>query len=345
MPKVGGMNRYPESRQQSAELLRLTLAQMGQHDAAFNPITFAVWYEHVAGTNPRLSEALQRSRESDSKLGDDTVLRLYRQHVSDIDDATAERVSEDFRRVMQSLSESAARTGDSATDFGVKLVQLNRSLGAGDSSAVAAQVDDALAGTLHMRGAVDALQAQVATSRNEIEQLRDDLRRTREDAIRCPLTRVLNRKGFDQRLQALLDQAASGRTGCLVMLDIDHFKKVNDEHGHLTGDRVLEALGEILRRATAMPGATAARYGGEEFAILLSDSSLGAAVDLAERVCSSLKKVRIRQRSTDQIVLTITASAGVAAALPNDDASALVSRADAALYRAKQAGRDRVVTA
>ena len=336
--------RYSASRPQSAELLRLALAKMGQHDAAFNPITFAVWYEHVAGINPRLSEALEQSLKLEPKLGDETIQRLHRAHVADIDAAAAERVSGDFRRVMQSLSESAARTGDSASAFGEKLGALNRSLETADRSALATQVGDALAGTAEMRSSIEALRSQVSASQNEIEQLRADLQRTRLEAMLCPLTHVLNRKGFDQALQVLV-APASKAPACLVMIDIDHFKQVNDTHGHLMGDRVLQALGEILRRTVGDGDASAARYGGEEFALLLPGSTVAKAAELAEAVLAGVRRMRVRQRNTDKIILTVTVSAGVAALLPGDDAAAIISRADAALYRSKQAGRDRVTTA
>ena len=337
--------RYRESKPHSAELLRLALAQMGQHDAAFNPVTFAVWYEHVAGTNPKLSQDIERRKITEARLGDETVHSLYREHVAELDEAAAEHVSGGFRRVLQNLADSAARTSDSASAFSEKLGALNRTLRAVAPAELALQVDDVLSSTAVMQSSVRALEQEVASSRHEIEQLRADLQRTRQEAVLCPLTHVLNRKGFDDALRALLAQAqGSGSPSCLVMIDIDHFKRVNDGYGHLMGDRVLEALGEILRRTACDPGTAAARYGGEEFALLLPGSTVARAVELAESVLAGAKRMKIRQRNSDKVILTVTVSAGVAAAQPGDDAAALISRADAALYRSKQAGRDRVTT-
>ena len=338
------MTRYKESKQQSAELLRLVLGQLGQHEAACNPTTFAVWYEHVSGTNPRLSADLAASLQTEPRLGDGTIDRLYRDHIATIDEAAAERVREDFSRVMKDLSQSAARTGDSASAFGERLSQLNRSLQDADAPVLASQMADALASTALMKSSVDALNQQVQTSHQEIEALRTELERTREDAVRCPLTGVLNRKGFNQRLQAMLDpQTTTGAANSLVMLDIDHFKRVNDTHGHLLGDRVLAALGEVLRTSVeALPGVSVARYGGEEFAILMPGRSVEEATALAESVRVKTNQMKIRQRTSDKVLGTITVSAGVAALQPGDDGSALIARADAALYQSKQGGRDRV---
>ena len=336
--------RYKQTPQQSAELLRLALAQIGQHDAAANPTTYAVWYEHVSGSNPRLSADLERCLVSEPRLGDATVERLFRDHIAEIDEATAERVRERFSRVMAELSQSAARTGDSAQSFGERLNELNRNLAQADAPALASQLAETLASTVQMQSSVAALQQQVTSSHQEIEALRTELERTREDAVRCPLTKVLNRKGFDQRLRAMLDpQQTPARSGGLVLIDIDHFKKVNDTHGHLLGDRVLAALGEVLRASVrTLAGVSVARYGGEEFAILLPGRSLDEATALAEVVRASAKAMKIKQRTNDKVLGSISVSAGVAVLQPDDDEAALIGRADAALYRSKQEGRDRV---
>jgi diguanylate cyclase len=338
--------RYDQSRLQSAELLRLALARMGQHDAALNPLTFAVWYEHLAGINRGLSEAVERCLQGGARLDDDAVQTLHREHIAEIDEATAQRVSADFGRVMQRLSETAARTGDSASAFGQKLGDLQRQLREAEVPVSVSLVGDTIEWASRMQGSVASLQQQVATSRQEIERLRADLERTRDEALRCPLTGVLNRKGFDLKLQALLEQPQTTRApGCLVMIDIDHFKRVNDNHGHLIGDRVLEGVGKVLQRIVDHSGAAVARYGGEEFALLLPDSSVARALSLTEDVLVGIRCMRIRQRTSDKTIVAVTVSAGVAALQAGDDAAALISRADEALYRSKQTGRDRVTTA
>jgi diguanylate cyclase len=345
------MKRYDETQSESAALLRLVLTRMAQHDAPFHPFTFAVWYEHLGGINPRLSQAIEHQMKVEPRLSDASLRRIYTAHVADLDPAAAERASQGLHRVMQSMADAAARTGSTAGDFNAQLGELGQALGRQDSAGapapeLALRMNDARSSTARMQAAVDALQQQVAASRGEIDKLRSDLERTREESLLCPLSKVLNRKGFDHRLHALLNgpatSAASGGA-CLVMIDIDHFKKVNDTHGHLVGDRVLEAMGEVLRTAVTDPGAATARYGGEEFAILLPGQSVARAVELAEAVREGVKRIRVRQRGTEKIVLTVTVSAGVSGAQPGEEATALIARADAALYRGKNAGRDRVV--
>ena len=271
------------------------------------------------------------------------ALRLYRDHITPADTEQMELIALEMQRLMRNMSDSAAATGEKAGSFGQQLVELNEALAATEHSPLSTQVTRALEGTLEMKAAVDTLQARVNQSQDEIKRLRQDLERTREEAMLDPLTGLLNRKGFDQRLQALLSQAPDSREShCLLMLDIDHFKRVNDTHGHLMGDRVIQGLGEILRTSVTHPSHAVARYGGEEFAIVLPNTSRAEATQIAETIRARTKAMKLRNRSTQEVVLTVTISSGITTLRQGDDAHSLIARADAALYASKKGGRDRV---
>lgn len=334
---------YTESKEQSAEILRSVLAHLGQHDAAFNPVSFALWYEYVAGINPALSQKLKPLLDIGTRLTDAQVLELFRAHIAPVDQQAVEQISGRFARAMVGLAQSAARTGDDAGRFGEQLSQLARTLQAEAAPGLASHVSQALENTAGMRSSAQALQQQVASSQQEIVQLQAELERVRDEALLDPLTRVMNRRGFDQHLSAMLKQPLEpGRAHCLIMLDLDHFKNVNDTHGHVTGDRVLQGLGEVLRASASTHACSVARYGGEEFAILLPQSTLTQSAALAESVRARTKALKIRNRKTQDVLLTVTVSAGVASMLAGEGALSLIGRADAALYQSKQAGRDRV---
>ena len=337
--------RYVQSREESVTLVRQVLAAMGQHDAAFNPVTFAVFYDHLAGINPLLSQALGQVQQQSPRLDNHALHRLYHDHVADADVSRSQRIEVDMQRLMKEVAQSAERTGQAAGLFDEQLEGLSNALRT-DADALAPQIDAAREGTQAMRDSVHSLQQQVQLAQREIERLRADLERTREESMLDPLTQVLNRRGFDQRLQLLQRQPPP--EGCvhgLVMIDIDHFKRVNDQHGHTVGDRVLAGLGTLLRTMPQEPGMTCARYGGEEFAILLPATTLDKAKTLAETVRSRVRGIRLRDRQTQAVALSFTVSAGVAAWRAGEDLDAWLSCADAALYRAKAAGRDRVVVA
>ena len=165
-----------------------------------------------------------------------------------------------------------------------------------------------------------------------------------ELSLKDPLTGLANRRHFRAVLEREIDRVTrSGEAALLLMLDIDHFKKVNDTHGHVMGDRVLQAVGQVFKSCVASGSATSvARYGGEEFAILMPASTPDDCLKQAELVRLRTQALKIRDRRTQTVVLTVTLSAGLAWHQAGDDARSLTARADAALYRSKQEGRNRV---
>lgn len=157
------------------------------------------------------------------------------------------------------------------------------------------------------------------------------------------LTGVLSRRAFLLRSEAILTGTpAASRPVALLMLDVDRFKRINDDHGHAAGDEALVALAGHI--ATLLqPGDLFGRLGGEEFAILLPDLSQPAALALAERVRDGSARLRIPVDKHAPLALTV--SIGLASGAAGGSLQHLLQEADAALYRAKQAGRDRVVSA
>jgi len=177
------------------------------------------------------------------------------------------------------------------------------------------------------------------TSRKRLEMQLRELASTDE------LTGLANRRQFMQRLEEELQRVRrqTTRAACVLMLDLDHFKRVNDQHGHATGDRLLQHFAELLRQE--LRGAdTAARLGGEEFAVILPGTDLTAAQGIAQRICERLAAQPLNVGTQQQ--LGVTVSVGVASIGVADlSADAVLARADAALYRAKMQGRNRVVVA
>jgi diguanylate cyclase len=344
---LDAQRRYRQSKEESAELLRMALARMGQHPAALTPLCYAVWYEHLGGLNPALSSALEPVAAGTAPTGpldDEAVQQLYRQHISPSEGDQLARIGQDLQRLMQGLAQSASSAGDQAGDFGARLDSLNGLLAGPDAQAIAPHLPERMRATARMSESIGALQAQVASSRAEVDRLRGELDRTRAETLIDPLTGVLNRRGFDRALEALM-QRGRGERACLVLFDIDHFKTVNDRHGHMVGDMVIKGLGEVLRRAVVRPGASVARYGGEEFAVMLPQANLSNALTLAEQVREMARTMKVRQRGAAEALVSVTVSGGVARRRDDDDAEALLARADAALYRAKQDGRDRIACA
>lgn len=168
-----------------------------------------------------------------------------------------------------------------------------------------------------------------------------DLRVARDRALRASqedaLTGVPNRAAVLARLDAAL--AHAGHRPCVALIDLDHFKQINDRHGHPAGDEVLRDFARRLRDSMRRSDACG-RYGGEEFIVVLDELTLPQAQDVIQRL---LQHTRSAQPLPAVPALRYTFSAGLVQAMPGEARDALVARADAALYAAKHAGRDRCV--
>lgn len=163
----------------------------------------------------------------------------------------------------------------------------------------------------------------------------------RQLSLNDPLTGLYNRAWLNEMLPKLVARAAQdGSPLSLVMIDLDHFKRFNDTHGHIAGDAALAAAANAIR-AALRPSDFAVRYGGEELMAVLPDTSPALAAMVAERLCARLRRAVVFPDMRLPLP-HLTGSFGVASLAPGDDERALVTNADAALYRAKQAGRDRV---
>lgn len=204
---------------------------------------------------------------------------------------------------------------------------------------------------------------QDITVRKESEQKLASYRDALEKMVRQDsLTGVANRRALDECVATEWQRARRcGSPLSLLMVDVDHFKAFNDRHGHLAGDRCLQQVAQAIASSVQRAGELVARYGGEEFAVLLPDADAAHALAVAERVCAAVRQLQIPHSGAGVALVTVSVSVGVATvqptwdpaspqgatpeSLPTRDAQAvqaLFQRADAALYHAKQSGRDRV---
>ncbi len=335
---------YTHDKNRSAEYLRLAIPHMSKQAAPVDPMSYAVWYEHVSGENPELSRAVRELLDRGQVLDAEATRNLYHRYIAEPGVESLSRLRQEMLRIASELQGSARSAHDRTGEFTSTLNDCQKALRQEAGAARLEQLINALVEeTTALQGSIAVMQGQLSSSMRETEALRRELERVRSEALTDPLTGVLNRKGLDQALAgAIEERERSGRPLCLMMLDLDHFKAINDQYGHLLGDKVLRCLAELLRD-NVKGRDTVCRFGGEEFAVLLPDTGLEGAVAVAEQIRSLLQRARIRRLDNGRTIDQVTVSAGVACHRPGETAEELLERADALLYRAKQAGRNRVV--
>lgn len=159
-----------------------------------------------------------------------------------------------------------------------------------------------------------------------------------EISLRDGLTGLANPRHFKAALEQEVNRVSrSGEIALLLLIDVDHFKQINDRYGHLAGDQALRTVAGVLaKQMRAMD--TAARYGGDEFAVILREVSLKEAGALAQRFVDAVRALRVPHAKEP---IRVSVSVGLAECVPGEGPAAWVERADAALYRAKSGGRDR----
>lgn len=336
------MLKYDQDRNASAELFRLVLQQMSKYTAAFTPCCYAVWYEYLAGINLRLKLAMDERVAQSQPFDDAAIDELFQEYVSELRGDAQRLIGDNAQRILNDILRHAEEADHRAHEYGENLQHSAQMLDTSGAEVLRSVVTNLQADTHKMRSAVVDLQGNLAHSRQEIETLKRELEHARVEALTDPLTGALNRRGFDMQFSRLLAESeTSNGEISLIMLDIDHFKKINDTHGHLFGDKVIRGVAEVLK-ANVKGRDAIARLGGEEFGVLLPDTSLSGAQVLADRIRQMVEKGRIRRQDGKDEVGGITISLGVAELNRDEDTAAFLNRADKALYFSKENGRNRV---
>ncbi len=328
------------------QLSRQTLDLMERHEVPPTAQNYEVWLSFQMGANNDLRTAILSRIEAgdpfDAAINRELHSRFFsNDRMSGALLATGENIQREMNEVVSALQVAGERTGA----YGVTLHRASSGMDQGiDVKTMKDIVSGLAAATKEMADHNKTLTSRLRDSTRELDQLRTTLTQVRIDSLTDGLTGLANRKMFDETLNRRVLEASHDQTSmCLLMCDIDHFKKFNDTWGHQTGDQIIRFVAAALKKG-ALADYLVARYGGEEFAIVMPRTSLAEARNVAETVRQAIESKKLYRRSTSEDLGRITISLGIAKLRTGEQSDALLGRADACLYASKRQGRNRVTT-
>ena len=327
----------------SFETLKSTIPLLLKHKISAVPTNYALWYTYVANESPELNQRLDEALTDNQPLSPLKTEDLYRQHVSSKQEVNVWQLRQSIEGMLIELNQTMKDTKSDTTSYKTVmdncLDELNKVEKEGLSvEEVMGLVRNMVKETQAIRQSTISFNGALNNAEKEIQKLREQLQESQQEALYDALTGLCNRRYFDSELDSKLAMSELS----LMLIDIDHFKKINDNHGHQMGDLVLKAVARKLQ-SSCRDNAQVFRYGGEEFAVLVPNAKLAKARQMADTMRRTIEKISVKDKRTGKNLGDITVSIGVAQAENKESAASLIERADALLYQAKNLGRNRVM--
>jgi len=338
-----GTNPYSQDDfTKASEYLRLALSLLSKHEIPPSPLNFRMGYDCVAGRNEELKTVFEEIVTQPGELLTEKLEDMYHRFFIQ-DDKTLEKMRQEMRHVIVNIQGELERSGGNLYSYSKTLHRFAEILDTPKPpETISIEVEKVINDTHAMEQAHHRLESNMTSIMAEIETMRKELEQVKEESLTDALTGISNRKAFDSALQHTIDTAQEQRTPfCILLADVDHFKKFNDTYGHLVGDKVLRFVSATLKRCIKGKD-MAARYGGEEFAVILPQTALSGAEAIAEQIRSAISSGILKDKRSDRDYGRITISIGIAQFRSYELSNDLISRADRALYLAKNRGRNRV---
>jgi diguanylate cyclase len=333
-----------DEHERTLAFCEIALGQIKALRQPAEPRNYEIWYHYATGYNPSLNKTINDLLARKGNLAATDIDDIYEAFLSssrlgDRVDSMSGKVVGEIAQVM-AMIDTAMGTASSYTE---SLADATSKLGsAKDSNGLRAIIESLVQSTKEVERSNHALELRLKASKQEINELQENLEAVRHESLTDPLTSLANRKYFDQSLAKYLADAAKGDALSLMMIDIDRFKSFNDSFGHLTGDQVLRLVAQCVKQNVKGQD-IAARYGGEEFAVVLPHTALRQGLTVADHIRRAVMGKDLVKRSTGESLGRVTISVGIATYRKGDTAQTFIERADMCLYAAKRTGRNRVI--
>lgn len=337
-------NNQNSDSNRSVELGEKALGYIKYNQTSATPDGYELWFNFASGLKPELNQKIKSLLAENPRISQQQLDDIYAeyflggevdQRMEEISNQVSHELNDIIDMVGSSLS-NAENYSESLEIFTSELADIK------DEGSLRMMIQSMAAATFEMAKNTKELESNLSRSKDQIDQLNQSIETIRAETLTDALTGIANRKKFDSTMERETEEAVnSGESLCLLLCDIDFFKKFNDIHGHQTGDQVLRLVAGILN-SNVKGRDLAARYGGEEFAVILPNTSLADASIVADQIRRAVAMKELVKKSTGEKLGRITLSIGVATLHENESIEDIIARADKCLYAAKDAGRNNV---
>lgn len=332
-----------EEKNQAQRLKESALENIDKHNITPLPDNYRLWFEYAKGAIDALNKEIDQLVTSQKTINDSACDELFHQFIASNDQQHLDKVRQSMTKMLKVMVENIEQWDTSTIQFCHSLQhcaeRLNKQPSISEINTIICEITEEAkkaqsAGTL--------VHESLHTLTTEIETLRKDVDRLGQEALTDPLTKLANRRSLDHSLEHFAKESINSNTPMsILMADIDNFKKVNDSFGHNVGDKVIRFVATIIKRCVR-GNDFIARFGGEEYAIILPDTSLENAQNVAENIRRTVSARQLTLGSADKVLGRITLSIGVSEYVPDEALEDLIERADKAMYEAKSQGRNKV---
>jgi diguanylate cyclase len=340
------MKVYTQNKFEAEEILIKVIAIFEQHDITPNPMNFLVWYEYFLANNPQLVAILDNAMQNRDGYTNTLGVRMYEEFLKEqqADTSDLERA---FRKLLERMVSKLmdwTKSMDSHTEALDHYVNQLAGKQDIDPETLRSLTGSVLSTTRSIVASQSEMQQDMIAATRHITQLQKELEEARAEAMTDMLTKVANRRCFEQDLEIAMQNTKNNNDLAVILMDIDFFKKFNDNYGHQIGDAVLRFISSILKK-NVEPSQLVARIGGEEFAVLVPAATAEDAFALAEHLRHKVEISHLKRKDTGETIGNITISLGVASYRVGEEWDSLYQRADTALYESKSNGRNRTTLA
>jgi diguanylate cyclase len=327
----------------SYDLAARALAEMRRCKVWPTPLNFELWIQIIAEPSGALATEVGRLIAAGEAITEAKSAELAAVHLAHhITGDNLSAASAKLAQQIDTIGRTLAQAQREHADYGRTLAGATEVFAKADPPVLAEMLNTLTVATRLVQSQSSALERRLHDSTSEVERLQQRLDVVRRDAMTDALTGLANRKAWDEGIdKAVAEAARGGQPLSVAILDIDHFKRFNDTWGHQTGDQVIRYVASVIDRI-GKPPRLAARYGGEEYAIALPGDTAEVTATLLDTVRLEIGSRRLKRRSTNEDLGAVTVSIGVAQYRLGESATALVGRADVALYASKHGGRNLV---